>query len=180
MPKNEKRLQIPLTTAGALISIRLVIMPLIGWQNDQAAQNNRLARQLTKADRLIADTPAMAAQREAIEAVLNNTNYMLDRRGESTELTQQQAIEKLFENADLTLRSFNWILRDALPQGHERLRAEVNLAGSLENFIKGVHALTTRSPHTNAVKIDLKINRREQQLTGRGLNGTILIEVLVD
>jgi hypothetical protein len=155
-------------------------MPLIAWQNELAAENQRLARQLVKAEQRIKDAPAMAERQAALEAILKKSESQLATGEDKTKLTQQQALEQLFKDADLTLRSFNWALEETLAEGHGRLRAEANLAGSLPSFLKGVHALATRTPHSDAVNIDLRLNRREQQLTGRGLNGTILIDVITD
>lgn len=180
MFSNENRLPFLLGAAGVLLFARLVLMPLIAWQNELAAENQRLARQLVKAEQRIKDAPAMAERQAALEAILKKSESQLATGEDKTKLTQQQALEQLFKDADLTLRSFNWALEETLPEGHGRLRAEANLAGSLPSFLKGVHALATRTPHSDAVNIDLRLNRREQQLTGRGLNGTILIDVISD
>lgn len=178
MLSNERRLRLLLIASGALLVTRLILMPLIGWQNDLAAENQRLGRQLAKAELRIADAPAMIERQYALKAIIKNSEGQLANGEDKTKLMQQRGLEQLFKDVDLTLRSFNWILAEMLPEGHGRLRAEANLAGSLTSFIKGTHALSTRTPHTEVVSIDLRLNQREQQMTGRGLIGTILIDVV--
>lgn len=177
---SENRLPLLLGAAGLLLAARLLLVPLLGWQNALAEENGRLARQLAKAEQRIAEAPAMAARQEALAALVAESDAWLAQGEENATLAQQRALEQLFKDADLTLRSFNWALEDTLPEGHGRLRAEANLAGSLPSFLKGLYALSTRTPHTDVVSFDLRLNRREQQLTGRGLNGTVLLDVITD
>lgn len=178
MLSDDKQLPLLLGAAGALLFARIVLLPLLNWQNDLAAENQRLTKQLVKAELRITNTPDMVKRQATIAEILNSSEASLARGENRSKLTQQQALEQLFKDAKLTLRSFNWALEETLPEGHGRLRAEANLAGSLPSFLQGFYALATRIPHTNTINIDLRVNRREQQLTGRGLNGTILIDVI--
>jgi hypothetical protein len=155
-------------------------MPLLAWQNDLADENGRLARQLTKAEQRIAKAPAMEARRAQLEALLSESEERLAKGEARSSLAQQRALETLFDEAELTLRSFNWALEETLDEGHGRLRAEANLAGALPAFIRGAYALSARTPHTEIVSLDLRLDRREQRLTGRGLNGTIIFDVITD
>jgi hypothetical protein len=180
MLKNEHRLPLLLGAAGLLLMARLVLMPLLAWQNDLADENGRLARQLAKAEQRIEMAPAMEARTAQLEALLSESEERLAQGEARSSLAQQRALETLFEEAELTLRSFNWALEETLDEGHGRLRAEANLAGSLPAFIGGAYALSARTPHTEIVSLDLRLNRREQQLTGRGLNGTIIFDVITD
>lgn len=180
MLRDEHRLPLLLGAAGLLLMARLVLMPLLAWQNDLADENGRLARQLAKAEQRIEMAPAMEARTAQLEALLSESEERLAQGEDRSSLTQQRALETLFEEAELTLRSFNWALQEILDEGHGRLRAEANLAGSLPAFIRGAYALSARTPHTEIINLDLRLNRREQQLTGRGLNGTIIFDVISD
>ena len=180
MLRDEHRLPLLLGAAGLLLLARLVLMPLLAWQNALAEENERLARQLAKAEQRIKAAPAMGARRAKLEALLTESEGRLAQGEARSSLAQQRALETLFDEAELILRSFNWALEETLNEGHGRLRAEANLAGSLPAFIRGAYALSARAPHTEIVSLDLRLNRREQQLTGRGLNGTIIFDVITD
>lgn len=179
MLRDEQRFPILLGAAGALIIARIVVMPLVTWQNELAQENKGLARQLAKAEQRIIGLPTMATRQAALRALLERSDAQLARAEENMLLEQQRSLERIFEEAKLTLSSFNWTLEDEFPEGHRRLRAEAGLSGSLLSFVKGVHALTTRTPHTDIVNFNLRLNQRDQRLSGRALNGTVLIDIIV-
>lgn len=173
----QNRTKLLLLITGLLIALNFLLIPLIEWQNKLIEKNKNLKAQISKMNERIVAAPRLQEKNTVTEYLLEESSIHLASSQEETSLTQQRELETLFKESNLTLRSFNWLLNEPLPEGHGRLRAEANVAGSIKDFLNATFRIKTRIPYTKIIDMNLRVSRKEQQLTGRGLNGAIIMEI---
>lgn len=174
---GQNRTKLLLAITGLLVALNFFLIPIIEWQNKLVQKNKILKAQVYKMNERIIAAPELEEKNSIAQYLLEESSIHLASSQEGTSLTQQRELETLFEESNLTLRSFNWLLNEPLPEGHGRLRAEANVAGSIKDFLEATFRIRTRTPYTRIIDMNLRVSRKEQQLTGRGLNGAIIMEI---
>lgn len=132
-----------LIIAAVLVAIRLVLLPLLNWQNDQIQSIALKLRQVAKLESLQAQLSQYEEKVALTEVLLDKASEGFFSDDDKTKLRIQKKIETLFESNRLSIQDFSWIFDDIT--GVRTLRASIRYRGQLADVIK-VKLLLAQDP----------------------------------
>ena len=123
-----------LIIAAVLVAIRVVLMPLLNWQNDQIQSLTLKFRQVAKLESLQSQLSQYQEKVELTEVLLDKAAKGFFSDDDKTKLRIQKKIEVLFESNKLSIQDFSWIFDDSSEV--RTLRASIRYRGQLADVIK--------------------------------------------
>lgn len=140
---------------GVLLALRLLLVPLLGWQNDRRDDNRNLAGSIARAERLLEDEQsaeritALQARVEALEARIPTGRTDLE-----TQIELNTLLEDSLAAHGLTETSRAWTFYDESPR-----LAEVRIAAT-GHFFDAARWLQTLEAQQQPLSVaELQINR---------------------
>ena len=166
---NQKNL---LIVAAALILIRLIILPLFDWQNNQIQSLSIKSTQLSKLQ-------AVSAQRDYYEQQLDLLGDQTEKAtlgffddNNKTKLNIQKKIEEIFDDNSLIIRDFTWVFDE--DDEIRVLRASVRHEGDLSDVIRVLLLLAQDSRLIKEVSWRQSIRNNGANSLGSSSGTTIL------
>jgi hypothetical protein len=128
---NQKNL---LIVAAALILIRLIILPLFDWQNNQIQSLSIKSTQLAKLQAVSAQRRYYSKQHDLIDDQTEKATLGFFDDTDKTKLTIQKRVEEIFEVNSLIIQDFTWVFDE--DDEVRTLRASVRHQGDLSDVIR--------------------------------------------
>ena len=128
---NQKNL---LIIAGALILIRLIILPLFDWQNNQIQSLSTKSTQLAKLQAVSAQRDYYSKQHDLTDDQTEKAMLGFFDDTDKTKLTIQKKVEGIFEGNSLIIQDFTWVFDE--DDEVRTLRASVRHQGDLSDVIR--------------------------------------------
>lgn len=128
---NQKNL---LIIAGALILIRLIILPLFDWQNNQIQSLSIKSTQLAKLQAVSAQRDYYSKQHDLTDDRTEKAMLGFFDDTDKTKLTIQKKVEEIFEGNSLIIQDFTWVFDE--DDEVRTLRASVRHQGDLSDVIR--------------------------------------------
>lgn len=128
---NQKNL---LIVAGALILIRLIILPLFDWQNNQIQSLSIKSTQLAKLQAVSAQRDYYSKQHDLTDDQTEKAMLGFFDDTDKTKLTIQKKVEEIFEGNSLIIQDFTWVFDE--DDEVRTLRASVRHQGDLSDVIR--------------------------------------------
>jgi Tfp pilus assembly protein PilO len=175
MKANQTQLLILLL---AILAVKFVILPTIDWQDATIAKLSTLNKRLDKSIGFINQLPQMQLQQQQLAEHLTDLKSEIDSYQDLSgyQLNKQQAIEKLFADHRIDIKSFNW--RDVIKteQGAQ-LKLMIQYSGHLKDFL-ALHMQISELNRSVVVE-NLGLNIRGQDSNTMGvISGNIVLVFL--
>lgn len=169
---NKKKL---LVILGVLVIIRLVLFPIIEWQNEQVSEIADKQTRLMKVQALVAQQEQLALTKAEIEAKSGDsgTYFYQVEAVEPFKLLLQKDIEKLFSDRDISITNFSWAnetVGDVI-----KVTANISFNGTLKNFIRLQSDTAQLEKIIKSKEWNIQVKRMNKNSLGR-INGRMLIE----
>lgn len=165
-------------TIAVLASLKFIVVPVIDWQNEQAAVYEKKLRQLNKGLSLLNNREELTAEIESWRA--QNVQYIElmaqpAKSATSFQLAKQNDLDKLLEKHGLKAKRSNWL--EHIEQGVvEEHKLELSLSGQLKDFISLVIEIEQASPRMAIVDYRMTISKMSPASHKLGnFSGTLVI-----
>ena len=166
---NQKNL---LIVAAALILIRLIILPLFDWQNNQIQSLSIKSTQLAKLYAVSAQRDYYEQQRDLLDDQTEKATLGFFDDNNKTKLTIQKKVEEIFDGNSLIIQGFTWVFDE--DDEIRVLRASVRHEGDLSDVIRVLLLLAQDSRLIKEVSWRQSIRNNGANSLGSSSGTTIL------
>jgi len=174
---NDRKLMIQIIVV--LLLAKFVIVPVLEWQNEQIDIVNRQSKQLNKGLKLLENKSELVEHLGKLRSELQVQSQLIAGKGESAisyQLNVQKQIEALLEKYELTSRSITW-LNPAVKGNTEEHKLELQLKGSLKNFISLIMEIEQQKPKLAVVEYKSNVSKMypQRQKLGQFLGKLVIV-----
>ena len=167
--------QLLLIILAVLLIAKLLVEPIINWQNQQLVDNQTLAKKVHKTAQLLNQQTALqsATDQVSTELVQLQQFYYPYQEQSQFRLTQQQAIEKLIAQSHLSLTNIGWQPAFVLPNTPlQRQQLTLNVSGKSIDFVGFIQQLERVQPYIEVAEFNVSLKGQNDTSLGR-VNGSL-------
>jgi len=157
-----------------LLVIKFVIIPILDWQQEQITKIQVMSKRLTKVEQVLERLPTIKVALKSVqeENSLLQEKYYNNTSINTFKLQLQQQIERLFEQHNLTVKNFNWVL--GVKGKLDQERANISFRGKTKDFALLQIAIARLPKLINTAQWTLHIKKMNDESLGEA-NGTLIL-----
>ena len=159
-----------LLIVAVLLLLKILVEPLINWQNQQIAVNANLAKKATKSEAVLAQQQQLEALKSQVTAHLQQLTplYYPYQSDTQFKLTQQQRVEEYLNKHQIKVSNIGWQALLKLDQ-QQLIRHQMllSLQGKTTDLIALMQELETLTPRINIVEFNVSLKGQDAESLGR-------------
>lgn len=160
---------------ATLLLLKLLLLPLFDWQNEQLSNITNLQKRASKSQSVITNQGQISQSQQRITAQLNAINSLfIDYKNDAEfKLAMQQQIEQSLASNQLQINNTSW-LPSILVANEQLMRHQLrlNIKGTLLNFKNFITLLESTPPQAELKTLNINIKGQNSEQLGR-VDGTI-------
>jgi len=160
---------------ATLLLLKLLLLPLFDWQNEQLSNITNLQKRASKSQSVITNQSQISQSQQRITAQLNAINSLfIDYKNDAEfKLAMQQQIEQSLASNQLQINNTSW-LPSILVANEQLMRHQLrlNIKGTLLNFKNFITLLESTPPQAELKTFNINIKGQNSEQLGR-VDGTI-------
>lgn len=160
---------------ATLLLLKLLLLPLFDWQNEQLSNITNLQKRASKSQSVITNQGQISQSQQRITAQLNAINRLfIDYKNDAEfKLAMQQQIEQSLASNQLQINNTSW-LPSILVANEQLMRHQLrlNIKGTLLNFKNFITLLESTPPQAELKTLNINIKGQNSEQLGR-VDGTI-------
>lgn len=160
---------------ATLLLLKLLLLPLFDWQNEQLSNITNLQKRASKSQSVITNQGQISQSQQRITAQLNAINRLfIDYKNDAEfKLAMQQQIEQSLASNQLQINNTSW-LPSILVANEQLMRHQLrlNIKGTLLNFKNFITLLESAPPQAELKTLNINIKGQNSEQLGR-VDGTI-------
>lgn len=160
---------------ATLLLLKLLLLPLFDWQNEQLSNITNLQKRASKSQSVITNQSQISQSQQHITAQLNAINSLfIDHKNDAEfKLAMQQQIEQSLASNQLQINNTSW-LPSILVANEQLMRHQLRLSikGTLLNFKNFITLLESTPPQAELKTLNINIKGQSSEQLGR-VDGTI-------
>lgn len=160
---------------ATLLLLKLLLLPLFDWQNEQLSNITNLQKRASKSQSVITNQGQISQSQQRITAQLNAINSLfIDYKNDAEfKLAMQQQIEQSLASNQLQINNTSW-LPSILVANEQLMRHQLrlNIKGTLLNFKNFITLLESTPPQAELKTFNINIKGQNSEQLGR-VDGTI-------
>lgn len=177
MSSSQKRL---LIIAAILAAIQFIVVPLMGYQDQQHQELELLKQRLARSEQLLENREEIA---ELKKALVENQQQMLNAIPEASDKTifrisLQGDIQAILRKHNVKMNEFNWLTDEQqVSQNVQLQRAKIIIEAPVSQLAQAHFSLTQELPSIRFVDVGLRGTRANGQGTDPRMQLELLLEI---
>ncbi|MFD1621029.1 GspMb/PilO family protein [Thalassotalea marina] len=167
-----------LSILATLLVAKFIVVPIIDWQNNKVSEIRLMEKKFNKTHNVIKHASSFKDINEQLNIQLKGLEQLLHTSESESifKLKQQEKIESLLNNHQLTSQNIGWKPSVSLNEFEiEKLTMSLSLSGDMDKILPFLWAIEVQRPYIEIDSFSITIRGQNQKSLGRATTANLTL-----